>query len=335
MAESDYLPLVSVIILSYNAREYLRNCLDSVLKTDYPFLEIIVSDNNSNDRSAQMVMQNFPNVVLLENKTNLGFSRGNNVAAEISKGEIIVLLNQDTYVNKDWIREIVKVAKNPKVGVIGCKVYYPHTNVIQSVGFDVLPSGYTFPIGATKTDNGQFDKISDVDCNAGTALAIKRSALEKIGLLDPIFTYYEDTDLCFRARRADYKIVVAPRAIIYHYGVVSFGKSTLRQSYLAQKSRIIFAVRHLRGLQLLKCLTLYDIKHTITKVKEFSKRTLVLQEEPEVTQFPKNRHPKTSGLQISIINYFAGKIIAYLSILLIKPSTISKRALRDKPARYG
>lgn len=319
MAESDYLPLVSVIILSYNAREYLRNCLDSVLKTDYPFLEIIVSDNNSNDRSAQMVTQNFPNVVLLENKTNLGFSRGNNVAAEISKGEIIVLLNQDTYVNKDWIREIVEVAKNPKVGVIGCKVLYTHTNVIQSVGFDLLPSGYTLPRATLETDRGKFSKTVEVDYVAGTAMAIKRSVVEEIGLLDPTYSaYHEDVDLCFRARNAGYKIIVAEKAVIYHFGSISFGKNSLKTNYFVERNRIRFVTRYFFGFHLLKILTLYDLKYTITKITQWLSDDFVLQREPDLLKKSNGNCARSNHLKIfeAIINQFAGKVMAYVSALL-------------------
>ncbi len=304
-------PLISIIILSYNGKEYVRECLNSVLKTSYPLLEVIVFDNKSNDGSQQLVKDIFPSVTLIESSVNLGFSLGNNFAAEKSKGDIIVLLNQDTYVDKNWLEEIMKAMESNEVGVVGCKIYYPNTKIIQSIGFNVHPAGYTLPIGGTEEDNGQYDEIDEVDYVAGTALAIKRPIMEKIGLLDPAYTYYEDTDLCFRVKEAGYKIIIAPRAIVYHFGSVSFGKNSLKHSYLAQKSRVKFVARHFYGLQLLKSLTLYDLKLMIDVAIKYLRGVLILQKEPVLKGSNSVSH-KTRRVKVSLINFLAAKLLAYV-----------------------
>ena len=202
-------PLVSVIILNWNGMKLIEKCLDSVFLSDYFNIEVIVSDNGSVDRSNELIKKKYPRVTLIENKRNLGFCEGNNVGIECSKGEIVILLNNDTIVDKDWIKEIVGIAENPKVGIIGCVLYSADTSIVETSGFGAHASGRNIfsHIKESRCSSQAFD---DVDYVSGAALAVKRSVLDQIGLLIPFFfAYGEDMDLCFRAREVGYRVVIA------------------------------------------------------------------------------------------------------------------------------
>jgi hypothetical protein len=205
-AKTD-VPLVSVVILNWNGGDYLRSCVKSVLETDYPRnrIEVIVVDNGSTDNSAKFIKKIYPQVNLIENERNLGFCVGNNIGIKKASGDLIILLNNDTIVDSAWIKEILKKAKNPKVGIVGGRLYFPQTKVIELMGYRSKFLGYREAIGSGEEDNGQYDEVNNVDSVIGALLAIKREVIAKIGLLDSrFFAYCEDIDLCHRARKAGY-----------------------------------------------------------------------------------------------------------------------------------
>ncbi len=270
-------PKVSIIILNWNEKEYLRKCLDSVLKTDYPNFEVIVVDNASVDGSKEMVKKEYSKVILIENKKNLGFCVGNNIGIKKARGDIIILLNNDTIVDKNWLKEIVKKANNTEVGIIGCKLYFPNSKTIQTVGFREAILDYWESIGAGQTDNGQFKEVEEVDWVSGAALAIKREVIERIGLLDPEFyAFGEDRDLCYRARKAGYKVVTS-NAIVYHYGSLSWDKFPVIKMYLTNRNRLYFIIKHYSPRILLRYVFEYPIKSFNADLRRLIKGETVLQ----------------------------------------------------------
>jgi len=272
-----YTPKVSVVILNWNGGEYLKKCLDSVLKTDYHDLEVIVVDNASTDGSQELVKKYYPQVILIENEKNLGFCVGNNIGIKRTTGDIIILLNNDTIVDRSWVKEILKFAQDPRVGIVGCRLYFPGTKIIQSLGFKKRFLGFWESIGAGQEDNGQFGKVGCVDYVSGAALAIKRDVLDKIGLLDPAFyAYLEDADLCYRARRAGYEVVTS-NAIVYHYGSLSWDRLPVRKMYLIQRNGIYFILKHFSPKILLRYLFERSIRVLKVNLCRYIKDETVLQ----------------------------------------------------------
>lgn len=327
LAADRTLPLVSIIVLNWNKRKYLKRCLDSVLNTDYPRIEIMISDNGSTDGSVELINKEYHSVILIENTTNLGFCEGNNVAIKRAKGDIVVLLNNDTWVDKNWIKEIVKAASDPKVGVIGCKLFFADTNVIQSLGYHLHLLGHHINRGLLKVDDEKFEteKVTAVDYVTGSALAIKRSVISKIGLLDPTFyAYFEDADWCYRAKDAGYKVVVAPKAIVHHFGSVSWNNFSFKKVYLTERNRFYFILKHYYGLTLLKALTLHDLKYICQLIKtELRAKSLTddLTEQKTTRKYADlvNRSNYREFAK-AILNWVGAKFLAYLSIsqLIIK-----------------
>jgi hypothetical protein len=255
-------PSISVVILSWNGGNYLKKCVKSVYESNYPkdLLEVIVVDNGSTDGSAKLVKRLYQQIELIETNKNLGFCEGNNVGIRQARGDIVILLNNDTIVTGDWIKEILRKAKSPKVGIVGCRLYYPESRIIQSLGNSLKFPGYWEVIGEKEEDKGQFPDIGEVDYVCGAAIAIKRGVLEKIGLLDPRFyAFCEDVDWCYRARKVGYRVVTS-NAVVYHHGSTSWNRFLFRKAYLSYRNKMLLIMKHYPSGTLLRYLFEYPTK---------------------------------------------------------------------------
>jgi len=281
MKKTSNLPQISIIVLNWNGKKYIRKCLKSIFNSNYPKdkLEVIVVDNASIDGSDRIVENEFPSAILIKNSKNLGFCKANNIGIKRSTGDIIVLLNNDTFVDKNWLIEIIKAMNKSNVGVVGCRLLYPNGKVIQSCGCKEIFLGYWEHIAAgLRTEKFDCEDEFEVDYVSGAALAIKRKVLESIGLLDSSFwAYVEDVDLCYRAKRAGYKVVIAPKAIVYHYGSASWRKFPLKQLFLQYRNRIIFIWKNYKGICLLRYFLEYPILLTLTSLRNFLRKETTTQ----------------------------------------------------------
>jgi len=258
----DY-PLVSVIVLNYNGLKYLgeglKECLDSVLRTDYPNFEVIFVDNGSEDASVAFVRENFKEdrIRVLENKSNLGFSEGFNRGIKTSKGRYLALLSNDMTVDPNWLKPVIKLMeKKPKIGLVGFKrLIYGTKNRIDGVGGDLFLCGRARPVGMYEIDRGQYDTVREDIDYIGGAMVLRRKILQEVGLFDPAYIiFYEDVDLCYRIRKRGYKTIYVPDAIIYHRGQATLkGMDPKGQhiEYMAHRSRIRFVLIHFTLMRLL------------------------------------------------------------------------------------
>lgn len=314
---------VSVIVLNWNQKKLLNNCLESVLNTDYSEMEIIVSDNGSTDGSVKMVKKNFANVVLIENNANLGFCEGNNIAIKRAKGDIIVLLNNDTWVDKNWINEIVNAASDSKVGIVGCKLLFVGTNVIQSLGYRSNLLGHYVNRGLLEINDGKYDneEVADVDYVSGAALAIKRLVVDAVGFLDPMFyAYFEDVDWCYRVKELGYKVVVAQKAVVHHCGSVSWNSLSFKKVYLTERNRFLFIFKHYSGLNLLRALTFHEFKSALRLIRDkLSVKDLTVNLVTHKTGKPRDlkKRSKYYELAKAILDWIGAKSLAYFSIPFI------------------
>lgn len=248
----DY-PKVLVIILNRNGKDDTLECLQSFKEIDYPNYEIVVVDNGSSDGSQRIIKEKFPYVELIENRENLGFSRGNNVAIRYAlrkKVDYVLLLNNDTVVHRHLLKELVEVAEiSTKIGIVGPKIYYydnPKT-IWFAGGLINLKRGTVRHIGKNENDIGQFDEVKEVDYVTGCALMIKREVIEKIGLLDEDYSpiYYEDTDWGIKAMKKGYKCVYVPKAKLWHkVSSTMGGEMSAPEMYLMTRNLILFVRKH-------------------------------------------------------------------------------------------
>ena len=258
-------PLVSVIILNYNGLEYLKGilkeCLESVLKSNYPNLEVIFVDNGSTDGSASFVKKNYPKIKVIQNKQNMGFSEGFNTGIRASKGKYIALLSNDMVVDPNWLKPIVEnMEKDKQIGLAGPKRLVLGTqNLLDGIGGNLYLCGRVKPIGTYEIDRGQYDNIIEDLDYIGGVMVLRREALIKAGLFDPnFFIFCEDVDLCYRLRKLGYKVVYIPQSIIFHKGQSTINKLNQNNylEYMANRSRLRCAIIHFTSTRLLSTVLL-------------------------------------------------------------------------------
>jgi GT2 family glycosyltransferase len=213
------MPPVTLIVLNWNGRHLLNDCLSALTGLDYPAFTIILVDNASNDDSVTFVRNRFPHVTIYENAVNLGYTGGYNAVLRNLASEFVVLVNPDVVVTPGWLRALIApFLADARIGITGCKLYYPGRHKLQHAGGTIVgPRALPRHYGGHTPDVGEHDLLRDVDYVTGAAQAIRRALLDEIGLLDEgYFLYYEDVDLCVRARRAGYRVVYVPDATAVH-----------------------------------------------------------------------------------------------------------------------
>ncbi len=216
--------LVSIIIVSWNARENLEECLSSLLKISYKNYEVILVDNGSKDNSVKFIKRNFPIVKIIESGKNLGFAGGNNLGLEKAQGEYVLFLNNDTIVTKDFLYKLVEfMEKREDVGIIQPKILFhrPGTDLhhkINSIGSFLLSSGFLYHLSYGRKDK-LIKEPYEIFSAYGACFLARKSLLRKIGLFDDrYFAYFEETDLCHRTWLSGLKVMILPDVFIYHKG---------------------------------------------------------------------------------------------------------------------
>ena len=211
-------PLVSIIILNYNAGELLLNCVKSVFDTEYDNFEVIVVDNVSNDNSHKKCKERFEKIQLIENSKNFGYCEGNNIGIRKAKGEFIVILNPDTIVEANWINEFLKAHSKFGDGLYQPKILSLYEkDILQSTGNMLHLFGFGFARDKGIIDKNQFDKIEKIGYASGTCLFTSTKVISKIGLLDPfLFLYHDDLDLGWRAAQLGVNSYFVPKSTVFH-----------------------------------------------------------------------------------------------------------------------
>lgn len=252
---------LSVIIVNYNVRFFLEQCLISVFKAiENIEAEVFVVDNTSTDNSVEMVQENFPQVHLIVNQENVGFSRANNQAIRIAKGEYILLLNPDTVVEEDAFEKCIDfMDANPDAGGLGVKMIdgngiflpeskrglpTPAVSFYKIFGLSVLfPKSKRFSkyhLGYLKEN-----EINEIEVLSGAYMWMRKSVLDEVGYLDEsFFMYGEDIDLSYRITQAGYKNYYFPKTRIIHYKGESTKKGSINYVFVFYNAMIIFSKKH-------------------------------------------------------------------------------------------
>ncbi len=252
-------PLVSIIIVNWNSKDNLKECLNSLKNIKYSNYEIILVDNNSSDGSLDLVAEKFPRVRVVRSDKNLGFAGGNNLGFKDSKGEFILFLNNDTLITKDFLTELILyIRKRTDVGIVQPKILFhrPGTYLhhkVNSVGSFILRSGFLFHL-----DYGREDIKREIPYEAfsayGACFLTRRKIIEEIGLFDPdYFAYFEETDFCQRVLLNGYKIMIIPSTFIYHKGAKTAQKLPIAFiQYHSFKNRLFTYLKNLDSKNLVR-----------------------------------------------------------------------------------
>lgn len=233
---------VSIIIVNFNTMELISNCIQSIYKkTSEIDYEIIVVDNASADGSQQMITKKFPDVKLIELKENIGFGRANNKGVEVAKGRNILFLNPDTILINNAIKELSEFLDlNLKVGACGGNLYneemkptHSFRRILPSIAYELnellvyLPEKILF---GKNWEHNYKEKSISVGYITGADLMTRNSLILKIGVFLPnYFMYFEETDLCYRIRKAGFKVASVPKAKIQHLEGKSFVNEDLNR----------------------------------------------------------------------------------------------------------
>jgi GT2 family glycosyltransferase len=225
MCNSDLekLPFVSVVVLNYDGRAFLDACLSSVFQISYPrsSYEVILVDNASTDGSVEYVQSNFPLIRILALDKNYGFTEGNNKGAELARGDLIVFLNNDTVVDKNWLNELTRVAlSDSKIGICGSKIMsMKDRNVTQYNGRHLHVLGGVIPSASYTYKNELGKEFHAVGSVQGSSFLVRKDVFKSLGGFDKdYFLYSDEVDICYRAWISGYYVAYAPNSIVYHYG---------------------------------------------------------------------------------------------------------------------
>lgn len=254
---------VAIVVLNFNGLKDTLDCLESLkrLDKDGNKLEIIVVDNASTDGSKEALSQ-IKDIDLITSDKNLGFCGGNNLGVEralLRESDFILILNNDTIVDSKVVTSFLKDKKD--ADIITPKIYFAPGFEFHKKRYNQSDLGKVIwyagakidwqniigvHIGVDEVDNGQFSKKTEIDLATGACMFVKREVFEKIGLFDnKYFLYLEDMDLCVRAKKAGFKIMFEPKAILWHKNAASTGGSgSSLQDYYITRNRLLFAAKY-------------------------------------------------------------------------------------------
>jgi len=231
-------PLVSIIVLNYNAGELLLNCVDSLKKSTYTNLEIIVVDNISSDSSQKRCKEKFPDIKLIQNSKNLGYCGGNNVGIREAKGKFIVILNPDSIVEPNCISELISAYDKFGDGLYQPKILsLNEENIIQSTGNMLHVFGFGFARDKGNKVVEKIEEIEKIGYASGTCLFTSREVIDKVGLLDEfLFLYHDDLDLGWRAAQIGINSYYVPKSKVFHVESYSL-KWSSKKFYWLERNR--------------------------------------------------------------------------------------------------
>lgn len=268
-------PAVYVIVLNYNGRRWLEACFKSLLATDYDNYKALLVDNASTDDSVGLVATSFPQIEIILNDSNAGFSAGNNAGIQralVTGADYVVLLNPDTRVEPDWLRQLITVGEDvPEVGILGA--------------VQLTYDGDEFNSWTETALQSHLDELRHpatarpwmpVEWVEGACFAIKRPVFDAIGFFDPIyFAFYEEIDFCRRAACAGFQTALVPRSRIHHQRGGSWqtnAQMRRKRDYQCDRSQFIYHLTNPRltlGQNLIGYLTTLGTK-TKDLARQFS-----------------------------------------------------------------
>jgi len=247
--------LISIVILNYNGKKFLTDCIESIkLETNHEY-EIIVVDNASPDNSGRESAIKYPECKFILNERNLGVPEGLNIGIKNSSGEFIVLMNNDVKVTRGWLDNFLDAYKNN-----GHALYQPkflkmiNPEILDGTGDMINIFGFGFARDKGKKDHNVGNRIEEISYASGTCMFLPRKIISDVGYFDQkLFAYHEELDFGWRARLYGYKSFYVPNSIIYHYGSAGWGWSG-KKFYFLERNRWIVLLKNYSGKTIIKLL---------------------------------------------------------------------------------
>ena len=209
---------VSIIIVNYNGKPWLEECIESVKASEAAREEIIVVDNASTDGSRECV-QDVPDIKLVKLDSNCGFAQASNLGAAAATGDYLVFLNNDTVVKAGWLDALLRVmTSDANIGVAGSKLlFHDNPTILNSAGANITFNGRGYDIGFLDTDSEDYNVLRRVGAVCAASMMVRQDEFLRLGGFDPLyFMYFEDVDLCWRYWLSGQKVVYVPESVVYH-----------------------------------------------------------------------------------------------------------------------
>ncbi|QQL51116.1 glycosyltransferase family 2 protein [Mucilaginibacter ginkgonis] len=266
-------PKVAVVILNWNGLKYLSRFLQGVVDSSYPNLEVIVGDNNSSDGSVEFLKSHFPQVTVIQNNNNYGFTGGYNRVLKQVDAEYFILLNSDIEVRPGWIEPVINMmqaddsiaAAAPKIKAFSQQNTFEHAG---AAGGFIDRFGYPFCRGRifyeVEEDKGQYNTSGEIFWASGAALFIKKKCWEETGGFDEqFFAHMEEIDLCWRLKNQGYKIMYCAESEVYHVGGGTLDKENPFKTYLNFRNNLLLLKKNLPAYKSVPVITLRFFMDTL------------------------------------------------------------------------
>ena len=244
----------AIIVINHNGRQHLNECFISLRNQSFTPLRLYMIDNASTDGSIEFVRANFPEVTILAMDKGYGFAGGYNRGVRLVKEEFIGLISNDTRVDRDWVRYMrLAMDKDPRIAIAGCKIMlYDRPGCINSAGQRITPVGIGYEVGLGERDRPEFNQSKDYAAVCGAGMMVRKEIFEQLGGFDDsYFLLCEDTDLCWRAWIAGFRVVYEPRAHLLHkFGATIGRRETPLRVFQIQRNSIFSVIKNRDGAYL-------------------------------------------------------------------------------------
>jgi hypothetical protein len=315
---------VAIVIVNWNGKHLLKNCLDSVFAQTYRNFDVYLVDNGSEDGSSSFIRTNYPRVRLIELSENAGFARGNNIgikeALKDSELEYVVCLNNDTIVFKDWLLELTKTAQSDKsIGAVSSKAYFDDGKTIQNAGLVFYRTlhvnkngGISLGFGLTDAETPELSVDKEIFAPGGVAPLYKKEVVNKIFesegefFDEDFFAYGEDYDLGFRIRKLGYISFLSANAKLIHLHSKTGGVASPFKAFYCERNAFFVAVKNLPA----KDVFLFPFRNLYLKLSYFKE---------------KNESVEKLKKQIGFIQMFIILIKAHFFAIIFIPKMFKKR----------
>ncbi|MBL0307740.1 MAG: glycosyltransferase family 2 protein [Chitinophagaceae bacterium] len=249
--QKDNLPLVSIVTLTWNTTDITCDFLRSINEhCTYNNLEIIIVDNGSKDDPTGVFKSIRPDVKVILNGKNLGFTGGNNVGIKAATGDYLFIVNNDTEFTPGLIEGLLEIFnKYPDAGIVSPKFhYFFHKGTLEYAGYNTVNifTGRNAMVGCKEKDEGQYNEIKETNYAHGGGMMVPKKVIEEVGgLPEEFFIYYEEFDWCEQIKRKGYKVYYQPNSLIYHKESMTTGKASPFKTFYHTKNRILFMRRNM------------------------------------------------------------------------------------------
>jgi len=248
-------PSVAIVILNWNGKDFLEKFLPSVMASDYENLSVIVADNASTDDSVLFLQKNYPQIKIIINPANEGFSKGYNSALKKVKADYYVLLNSDVEVTKGWIKPVISLMESDK-NIAACQpkiLSFINKHQFEYAGASggwIDKLGYPFNRGRIfdfcERDEGQYNDVSEIFWATGAAFFVRSSVFNELNGFDEyFFAHQEEIDLCWRMKRGGYKVYVQPASVVYHVGGGTLPMGNKKKVFLNFRNNLVMLSKNL------------------------------------------------------------------------------------------